>query len=182
MTLRGWLVSARTRLDVTAGLVDGILNALTLASGRLTGAGGGATLNLTVRIGLAASLTTLFVFFVAHYAELRTELARSEQQLNLTAHGRLASGRLGRWALKEAMAGAAIAAACGLIGAMLPLYLCIILPGAPWSGLAASIILLGLLGAVLAHSFYGNSLVWALAIMVGGSGLTYVGTKLNIAG
>lgn len=182
MTLRSWLVSPRTRLDVTAGLVDGILNALTLASGRLTGSSGGATLGLTVRIGLAASLTTLFVFYVAHYAELRTDLARSERQLNLAAHGKLASGRLGRWAMKEALAGAGVAAACGLFGAMLPLYLCVVLPGAPWSGLIATIALLGALGAMLARSFYGDMVIWSVAIMAGGAGLTFVGTKLNIAG
>lgn len=61
------------RLDIVAGLIDGILNALTLAAGRLIHTGGeGATQSLALRVSVAAGATTIFVFFVAHYAQLRS--------------------------------------------------------------------------------------------------------------
>jgi hypothetical protein len=63
------------RLDVVAGLIDGILTALALAAGRLVHTDGeGATLSLALRVSVAAGVTTIFVFFVAHYAEVRLEL------------------------------------------------------------------------------------------------------------
>jgi hypothetical protein len=53
-------------------LIDGILNALALAAARLVhSGGGGTTLSLALRVSAVAGATTIFVFFVAHYAELR---------------------------------------------------------------------------------------------------------------
>lgn len=181
MNFRNWLGSSRTRLDIVAGLVDGILNALTLAAGRLLARHGGASLDLAVRVGAATATTTLFVFFCAHYAELRAELIRAEHELNLLSHGRLASSRLGRRAAMTALSGAGLAAACGLVGAMAPLLLCVWLPGPRWAGLAITIILLGILGALLARSFYGSAIIWALAIMIGGIFLTAIGMQIDIA-
>jgi hypothetical protein len=52
------------RLDVVAGLIDVILNALTLAAGRLAHAGGGGvTLSFALRVSIAAGVTTIFGFF-----------------------------------------------------------------------------------------------------------------------
>ncbi|WP_150291038.1 hypothetical protein [Sphingobium estronivorans] len=174
------LLSARNRLDVVAGLVDGILNALTLAAGRLL-KGGGADLSLVARVGAATALTTLFVFFMAHYAEERAELTRAERELNLTSHGKLATSRLGRRAVAEALSGAVIAAMCGLVGATVSLLLCIWLPGPRWVGPIADIALLGVLGALLAKSFHGSVLFWTLAVMISGAVLTLVGIQLDIA-
>lgn len=181
MTWPHWVTNPRNRLDIVAGLVDGILNALTLAAGRLL-KGGGADLMLIVRVGTATALTTVFVFFMAHYAEERAELSRAEQQLNLTSHGKLATSRLGRRALLEALGGALIAAACGLAGAMLSLLLCIWFPQPRWLGLAGDLVLLGLLGALLAKSFHGSALFWAAALIVGGAALTWAGVVIDIAG
>jgi VIT1/CCC1 family predicted Fe2+/Mn2+ transporter len=161
-------------------MVDGILNALTLAAGPLLRSHGGTSFGLACRVGAAAALTTLFVFFVAHYAELRAELVRAERQLNLSSHGPLAASRLGRRALYEAAASATLAAACGLVGAACPLLLSTVLPGPGWIGLCATIVLLGVLGAVLARSFYGSVLFWSFAIMAGGIALTFVGIELNL--
>lgn len=183
MRLPRWLSGPRTRLDVAAGLVDGILNALTLAAGKLLDVhGGGATLELAVRVGAATALTTVFVFFVAHYAELRAELVRAERELNLLSHGRLAASRLGRRAARDALTSALLAAGCGLIGSMAPLLLCTVLPGPRWIGLAVTVGLLGVLGALLAKSFYGSPWLWGALIMCGGVALTYVGVRLHIAG
>ena len=105
MSWRASILSPRSRLDIFAGLVDGILNALTLAAGRILRSTDGADLNLAVRVGVATGLTTIFVFFIAHYAELRAELVRSEQKLNLLSHGRLATSRLGYKAFESAAVG-----------------------------------------------------------------------------
>lgn len=180
MSLRALWRRPRTRLDVTAGLVDGILNALTLASGRVLKAG--VDINLAWRVGAAAAATTLFVFFVAHYAELRAELVRSEKELNLTSHGRLATTALGRRAMLHSCVGASIAAVCGLVGATFPLLICYLLPRPPWLCIAISIALLGLLGLGLARSVHGAGAYWALALVAGGIALTWLGSQLDIAG
>jgi predicted membrane protein (TIGR00267 family) len=183
MSIQNWLESPRTRLDVAAGLVDGMLNALVLVAGKLLRPdGGGATLELALRVGAASALTTLFVFFVAHYAELRAELYRAEKELSLLTHGKLAAGELGRRAIRDAFAGALLAALCGLAGSLVPLVLCYELPDPYWLGIVLTIGLLGLLGAVLARSFRGNLGLWALAIMLGGIAMTWIGVQLDITG
>jgi hypothetical protein len=182
MSFRSWIESSRTRLDVTAGLVDGILNALTLASGRLLRPGPGADFDLAWRVGAATAVTTLFVFFVAHYAELRAEIVRAERELNLMSHGKLAQTALGRRAALDALAEACLAAGCGLLGAMVPLMLCHFLPQPRWIGVAFTLGLLGLLGAMLARSIHGAMIYWSAALMAGGLALTWLGLKLDIAG
>lgn len=182
MTFARWWTSSRTRLDVTAGLVDGILNALTLAAGRMVRDGAGANLTLAGRVGAAAALTTLFVFFTAHYAELRAELVRAERQLNFASHSKLARSALGRQVLGEAALGALGASGCGLVGAALPLALATMLPGPAWLSLPLTLGLLAALGGVLAHSFHGRPAVWATVIALGGAILTAAGLELNLVG
>jgi predicted membrane protein (TIGR00267 family) len=182
MSLRTWIESARTRLDITAGMTDGVLTALTLASGKLLRANAPVASSIAFKIGAATALTTLFVFFVAHYAELRTEIDRAEKQLNLLRRGTLAAGELGRRAVANAFAGSLLAAACGLLGSMVPLLLCFALPTPRWLGLAITIGLLGLLGAAMARSFRGPIGFWAVVLMLGGVVLAWIGWQLDIAG
>jgi VIT1/CCC1 family predicted Fe2+/Mn2+ transporter len=171
------------RLDVVAGLIDGILNALALAAGRLVHTGGeGATLSLAMRVSVAAGATTIFVFFVAHYAQLRLELVRHERELNFTAHGKLAATRLGRSVFLESLFKAFLAAGFSLVGALFPLILCTLLPSPPWLGLAITIVALGGLGALLARTFYGSPWLWSLGLFIGGIVLTFVGMKLDLVG
>jgi hypothetical protein len=66
-----WLLSSRNRLDLVAGLSDGILTALTLAAGKLLGPEAAMSPGLALRVALAAAVSGAFVFFVAHYAVLR---------------------------------------------------------------------------------------------------------------
>lgn len=172
---------SRHRLDIVAGLVDGILNALTLAAGKLL-AGGGVSLSLITKVGIASACTTLFVFFVAHYAELRADLVHAERELNLLSHGRLATTQLGHQVLRESFVGACIASLCGLIGSAFPLLLGLLLPGPPLLGLALTVGLLGVLGAALARSFFGSPYIWALALMVGGVLFALIGIQLNVVG
>jgi predicted membrane protein (TIGR00267 family) len=182
MNIRDWIQRPSTRLDMTAGFVDGILNALTLASGKLLASAETPTVTLALRVGAATAATTLFVFFVAHYAERRSELVHAEKELSLLSHGQLAHGALGRRALRDASAAAGLAAVCGLAGAMVPLLLCFLLPTPRWLGVALTISLLGILGFALAHSFHGDAKFWALALIVGGIALTWLGFQLQIAG
>lgn len=181
MSLRSWLESPRARLDIVAGLVDGTLNAVILAAGRMLKAGG-ADLGTMFRVGTATGLTTLFVFFVAHYAELRAELAEAERELSLGQHGRLAASALGRHALWSAAAGAVLAALCGILGSVGALVLCAFTPGPRGAGIIAVLAMLAVLGALLARSFYGSKWLWGTAIAVGGAALTWIGVLLDIAG
>lgn len=144
--------------------------------------GHGADLILAARVGAAASLTTLFVFFTAHYAELRAELAHAERNLNMTAHGRLARGALGRQVLRDAMLGALIASGCGLVGAALPLVVATVLPGPSWLSLPLTLGLLAVLGGLMAQSFHGRPLLWAFVIAIGGAALAGAGFELDLVG
>jgi predicted membrane protein (TIGR00267 family) len=180
MRFRAWLASPQARLDVVAGTIDGILNALILAAGHVLNGDDQASAALAWRVGAAAALTTLFVFFVAHYAQFRADLVHKARQLNLRSHGRLATTRLGRQVLEEALTGATIAAACGFVGASFPLLLSSCLPGPGWIALAVAVAALGLLGAALARSFYGSVVLWSGVIMAGGIVLALVGARLNL--
>ena len=145
------------RLDVVAGLIDGILNALTLAAGRLVHAGGaGATLSLALRVSVAAGATTIFVFFIAHYAQLRLDLIRHKRELNFTEHGRLAATRLGHRVFLELLLKAMLASGFSVVGALFPLILCAIAPSPGWLGLAVTILALSGLGALLARTITGR--------------------------
>jgi hypothetical protein len=179
MKWRSLLKDPRSRLDIFAGLVDGILNSLTLAAGRLVNRGV-IDPALVVKVATATGVTTLFVFFIAHYAELRAELVRAERQLNLTERGRLATSQLGRAALVAAIRGAGLATLCGIVGAVTPLVIFLVLPGSRELGFPFVFALLAMLGALLAKSFDGSPLLWASIIALAGAGLTWVGMKLNL--
>jgi predicted membrane protein (TIGR00267 family) len=182
MKMLEWLASPRRRLDIVAGIVDGILNALILAAGKILQNDGGASVELAVKVGVVTASTTMFVFFVAHYADLRSELVHAERELNLLSHGRLATTQLGRQAMRESLIGALVASICGLAGVTIPLLLTFTLPGPPVLGLIVTIGLLAVLGTILARSFYGSPWVWAIALMTGGALLTFIGAKLDIIG
>lgn len=176
-----WIRDARNRLDIVAGLIDGILNALTLAAGRLVGEGG-PIIATGAKVAAVTACTTSFVFFVAHYAQLRSELVRSARQLNLLSRGRLATTQLGRQILREALRGAIVASVCGVIGSTIPLALSLIIPQLPIVGVVLTISLLGALGWALAISVFGSPLLWATGLMLGGVVVTEIGVRLNIIG
>ena len=183
MNVGNWIRGPGRRLDTVAGVVDGILTTLTLTAAKLVGSGGASiSPSLAVRVSAAAGLTTVFAFFLAHYAQLRTDLIRAERELNVMRHGRLATSNLGRQILIEALADAVLAAVCSILGALLPLCLILIIPMPGWVGCALAIVILGSLGAALAGTFYGSPLRWAVSLMAAGVVLAYIGTKLDIAG
>jgi predicted membrane protein (TIGR00267 family) len=138
MSVRHWLASPHNRLDIVAGVIDGILTALTLAAGTVF-KGGALSLALVGKVAVFSACTTVFVFFVAHYTELRSELIRSERELNLLSHGRLATTRLGQQVRREALLGALVASVCSLFGAAIPLLLGLALPGMPLLSIALAI-------------------------------------------
>lgn len=181
MMFNDWIRESRNRLDIVAGLVDGILNALTLTAGTLLG-DGGPTLASGVKVAAVTACTTSFVFFVAHYAQLRSELVHSARQLNLLSRGHLATTQLGAQIFREALGGAAVASLCGVFGSTVPLAASLIAPQFPLIGVALTIGLLGGLGWVLALSVFGSPPRWSTGLMVGGIVVTVIGARLNIIG
>lgn len=180
MRLSEWF-APKNRLDIVAGLIDGILTALAFAAGELI-EGSGATVGLAFRVALATGLANAFVFFFAHYAELRTDLVGYEKQLNFLSHGRLAASNLGREALVESLIAAGIAAVWTIFGAVLTLAVCVFVAEPRLAGPAIDICLLGLLGVLLARSLHGSWWKWAISLMAGGVALTLAGIELHVAG
>jgi VIT1/CCC1 family predicted Fe2+/Mn2+ transporter len=174
-----WLSRPEHRLDIVAGLCEGILTALILAAGRLI-SGDSVTMGLAVRVAAVAMLTDGFSFFVARYADLRSELIRAERQLNLTSPGRFATTRLGRAVLQDAWRAAIIVTVCSFFGALLPLIVSAVFPSPSWLGVAVAVGTLALLGVVLARSVYASPARWAFALTVAGIFLSLIGMKLEI--
>jgi predicted membrane protein (TIGR00267 family) len=171
---------AKNRLDLVAGLSDGILTSLILAGGTLFDPESSMSLGLSLRVAVAAAVAGAFVFFVAHYAELRSELVNAERQLNLLSHGRFAASRLGQAVLRESLVGAMIASVCTFIGALIPLLASMIPTGPAWLGVAVAIAALALLGFLLGRAVYGNPIRWALGLILAGAFVAGIGMKLRI--
>lgn len=141
---------------------------------------GGLTVPLVGKLAAVTACTTSFVFSVAHYAQLRSELIRAARELNLLSHGQLATTRLGRQVFYKALWGAFVASVCGIIGSTMPLIASLAIPGLPIAGIALTIALLGILGWFLALSVSGSSVLWAFSLMFGGVIVTAIGIKLDI--
>lgn len=143
------------------GVTDGILTALTLAAGRIAGDPAPLTISLAVRIAGASSLSAVFVFFTAEDIRRRSELARSQRQLNLTVRGRLATTRLGSSILIETAASALVSSACNFLGSLIPL----IAGGIrSWLAIVVALLFLGLLGVAAGKATQGSPALWALAL------------------
>lgn len=179
MKIVAWVQAPQQRLDIVAGLVDGILNALILAAGRLM-TQGGFTIALVGKLSAVTACTTGFVFFIAHYSQLRSELVRSARELNLRSHGHLATTQLGRQVLEESLWGAVVASIFGVVGSVIPLLIGMGFVSFPLIGIAITILLLGLLGWLLGSSVFGSSLLWACGLMIGGIAITWMGVKLDV--
>ena len=170
----------RIVLPVVLGLTDGILTALTLAAGQLTEPSFQMPIGRALRIAAAALVSGAFVFYVAHYAQLRRELLRAEKQLNVLSSGHLATTRLGRSVLIEAVSTAVLSSTASFAGALIPLVSDVLLPQFRWGAVAASIVALGFLGIGLARSVRGSYYRWCIGLMVGGLLVSVVGVKLHI--
>ena len=160
------------------GLTDGILTALTLASGRVFNSSEPITISLALRISAASSLSGVFVFFTAEYMRQRGQLVHAERQLSLTSH--LAATQLGRAVLRDTLWGAAISSVCNFLGALFPLIAGALLPQLSWLAIAAGLLALGALGVAAARATYGNPILWAAALVFAGGLLTLAGLKLRI--
>jgi predicted membrane protein (TIGR00267 family) len=161
-------------------LTDGILTALTLASNKVIHAQDPVDMSLALRISLAASLSSAFVFWVAEYARLRGDLVHAERQLNLTSHGRLAATHLGKAVLREAIIGAVFSSCTSFLGALLPLIIAVLLPSVSWLAIVAAVVALGALGVIVARSIYANPILWAIALITSGIFLTIMGIELHV--
>lgn len=175
-----WPLRRKQAFPLIVGPADGILTALTLAAGRIVGSDQPIDISLAIRIALATSISGGFVFFVAEYARLRGELVHAEQHLNLTSKGQLAASQLGKDVLHESIQGTVIAATGSFVGAMLPLTLGAIFPAIAEFTIVAAILVLGVLGIIVSQMTQGNSIYWAVALMVVGVLLSMAGAWLSI--
>jgi predicted membrane protein (TIGR00267 family) len=169
-----------TLLPTVLGLADGILTALTLAAGQLTGPSHEMPMVRGIRIAVAALVSSAFVFYVAHYAQLRGELVHAERQLNLMSHGRLASTRLGRSVQIEALVTATLSSVASFLGALIPLLTGALLPTFRWGPVIASLGSLCVLGLALARVVHGSYWLWCEGLVTGGVVLSLVGVRLHI--
>jgi predicted membrane protein (TIGR00267 family) len=176
--MSGMLV--KHRLDLVAGLCDGILTALILAGGALFHSEPFLSLGLAFRIAAAAAVAGAFIFFVAHYADLRKELVDSERQLNLLERGRFATTQLGKTVLWESLVSAIVDSVCTFIGALIPLLASMIPRGPAWLGGVIAIAALALLGFFLGRAASGSAMRWAIGLTVAGVIVAYIGMKLRI--
>jgi len=168
------------RLDLVAGLCDGILTALTLAAGKMTGSEPPPEFTLALRVAVAGASSSVFMLFVAHYAQLRGELTEAERQLNMVTRGQLAASRLGNKILLESGAAAVIGGIAGFGGALLPLLIGVLVPIAPWVSIAAALVVLAGLGVLLAVAVHGRPLLWALMLAGAGGFLAWLGVQLRL--
>jgi VIT1/CCC1 family predicted Fe2+/Mn2+ transporter len=170
----------RSLLPPVLGFADGILTGLTLAAGELTKSGQPISLNRALAIATSALVSGAFVFYVAHYAQLRGELVHAERQLNLLSHGRLASTRLGYAVLKEALWAAGLSSVASFLGSLIPLLTGFFLPRFRWGAIAISMTSLGILGIGLAHVVHGSYWRWCVGLVISGAVLSFIGIKLHI--
>ena len=180
MSPRGGRSRASLVLPLALGVSDGILTALILAGGTVL-RGSGLTLTLALRVAAVAFVSIVFAMFVAEYSQYRSELARAGRQLNLTTSGRLATTHLGRAVLRDAMIGALLASVASFIGAVVPLAIGAVLPGASWVALVVALAALGGLGIVLASSVGGRRFLWAVSLIIAGAVVLVIGVQLDIA-
>ncbi|MES1956310.1 hypothetical protein [Salinisphaera hydrothermalis] len=170
----------RLMLPVALGLSDGILNALMLAANRLHGNTEPMTMSLSLRIAVATAVASIFMLFVAEYAQLRQELEHADMQLNVLAPGRMATSRQGWAVAREACVVASISGLCAFIGSGAPLLVAAVLGAGGLWALAMAVIGLGLLGALVARAVHGSWLVWTIVMMLGGAAVTVLGVYLHI--
>jgi VIT1/CCC1 family predicted Fe2+/Mn2+ transporter len=131
-------------------------------------------------VAAVTACTTCFVFFVAHYAQLRSELVRAARELNVLSRGHFATTQLGKQILREALWAAVVASVCGVIGSAIPLAINLAIPQLPIVGIALTIGLLGVLGWLLALSVLGSPILWTSGLVLGGIIVTAIGVKLDI--
>lgn len=179
MNMRGWQWRKQL-LPIVLGLSDGVLTALILATGSLVDPDRHIAMSMALRISASAFATGAFVFFVARYSQLRAELVVAERQLNLTSHGRLASSKLGKVVLSEAIVSASLSSISSFVGAMIPLLVAALVPSHGWAALVAALVALALLGAGLAKVSFGSAWYWSSTLVAGGVVLSILGAQLRI--
>lgn len=173
-------LKGKLMLPVALGLSDGILNTLMLAANRLSGGTAPVTLSLAARIAAASAIESAFMLFVAAYAQLRQELTRADQQLNVLQRGRMARTRQGRTVIEDATAMALIAGVCSLAGAGTPLFFAAVTGAGGYPILVVTVGGLGLLGIAISRTVHGRWMVWAAAMLVGGCLAALLGIWLHI--
>ena len=165
---------------LVVGLTDGVLTALTLASGRIVDSGQPVTAGLALRVALASSLSGTFVFFTADYVRQRSEIVHAEKQLNLRREGHYAARRLARAILRDSVKASMLASVCNFAGAISPLMAGALVPSIPTLSIAVALVFLGAFGFALAGITRRNRFAWSAALIGCGGALTAAGIVLRI--
>jgi predicted membrane protein (TIGR00267 family) len=174
------LLKRREAFAAVLGLMDGMLTAVTLSAGRLVQAHDALSFSLAMRVAVASAVAGGAVFFTAELARRNHELVHAERQLSLLSHGKLASTRLGHFALVESSRAALIVVGSNFAGALFPLIVGLLFPRLPWISIGLTIASLGILGEVVARKTYRSRVLWISSLMLAGAGLSALGVWLRI--
>lgn len=167
-------------LPIVLGFSDGILTVLTFAANRLMDVNTQISMDLTMRISLGVLIPNIFIYFIASYAELRSQLIHAEKQLNLTVRGKFATTKLGKQVIIDAVWACTLGSIAAFLGAFIPLSIANIFPQYRLIPIIIALFMLVLLGFGLARAVYGNLLRWSLVLFFSGLALCYIGLKLHI--
>jgi VIT1/CCC1 family predicted Fe2+/Mn2+ transporter len=174
------ILKSQEAFAAVLGLTDGVLTVLTLAAGRMIESRRGLPFSLAMRVAAASALAGGVVFFTAEVARRNQELVHAEQQLNLLGHGRLATTRLGHFVVTESSKAALTVLGSNFLGALSPLLAGLLWRHILWAPVGFSLVLLGLLGAMIARATYRNTMLWTTGLILTGALLALLGIWLRI--
>ena len=103
-----------------------------------------------------------------------------QRNLNITAHGKLATTNLGKKVFKESIISTGVTIIFGFVGALIPLIVYALFPKVAWIAIIISLAALGYLGVRIATSIYANKFAWAFGLMACGILLSIAGVMLHI--
>jgi VIT1/CCC1 family predicted Fe2+/Mn2+ transporter len=166
---------------VLLGFTDGVLTALVLASGTISGSvHGWPGVLLAIKVGVFAFTSGFFVYFVSRFFELRHKLLEVGRQLSVTDRRALLSTSLGRTATLDSAIGAVTASCCSFLGGAFPLTIAALVPEIGAMGLLTALAILGIMGLALGRMTMGSPLVWAAGMVVGGGVVAAIGAQLRL--
>lgn len=176
-----WRTFIRQRaFAAVLGLIDGILTALTLASGRIIQADNRPTLSLALRVAIASALSGGIVFFAAELARRNYELIHAERELSLVSRGYLATTRLGHFVLLETFQTTLVVVLSNFVGALAPLLAGPMFRQFAWMPICFAIVSLGILGILIAQVTHRGRIRWAVSLMIVGTAVAGLGIWLHI--
>lgn len=173
-------LSRRQAFAMILGLTDGVLTALTLATGRMLQSHSDLSLSLALRVAAASALAGGVVFLTAELAQRNYELVHAERELNLATRGYLATTRLGHFVFVESLGAAVIVSASTFAGTLAPLFVGVRFRHLTLAPICFAVALLGLLGALIAGVTYRSRARWTFGLIGAGTCLAFIGFWLHV--